>query len=213
VNITFSLRCSLLLLVGTAVLHGQDLISDPAVDPAEPVQNVAQPYVPLTLGQSYLWSLHEIFNPAPLLLIAARAAIDHSENNPTRWGQGFGGYSERAAHHLARAAIRQNLAFGIRALDHEDPRYFRSHSKGVWRRAGYAAGRTFVVRSERGGNMPAYSSIVADFGAPFIAQTWRPEAISPSRELTSGAMAIGFTGVSNLGQEFWPDIRKRLRHP
>jgi hypothetical protein len=154
-----------------------------------------------------------MLNPGPLFVMAAATAIDHADNSPARWGQGTEGYALRTASHFGRAAVRENLAFGIRALDHEDPRYFRSHSKGAWRRSRYAVSRTFIARSERGGDMPAFSGLVSDFATPFAAQAWRPEPISARRELRSGAMGMGFTAVGNLGQEFWPDIRKKLHRP
>jgi len=189
----------------------QDLVSvQPSV--ASP-DTASDTYFPLTLSQSYLWSMHEMFNPVPLFVIAAKAAIDHSDNNPYRWGQGTEGYATRAASHFGHSFVRENIAFGIRAMDHEDPRYFRSHSKGAWRRTGYAASRAFVARSERGGNMPAYSALVAEFATPFIAQTWRPEPMSAGREFRSGAMGVGINAASNVGQEFWPDLRRKLhRH-
>jgi len=200
-----------LLLATTALLAQQAAVVEQDLVSVQPPAASSDAYVQLTLGQNYLWSMHEMFNPVPLLVIAAKAGIDHSDNNPSRWGQGMEGYATRAASHFGRSFLRENIAFGIRAVDHEDPRYFRAHSKGAWKRTGYAASRTFVARSERGGNMPAYSTLVADFATPFIAQTWRPEPISAGRELRSGVMGIGINAVSNVGQEFWPDIRRMLQ--
>jgi hypothetical protein len=138
--------------------------------------------------------------------------MDHTSHSPSAWGQGTEGYAERIGSHLARAAVRENIAFGIRALDHEDPRYFRSHDRGAWKRTRHAVGRSFMVRNERGGYMPAYSTLAADLATPFIAQSWRPEPISAGRELRTGGMGLGFDVVQHLGQEFWPDIKKKLRH-
>lgn len=102
------------------------------------------------------------------------------------------------------------MAFAIRRLDGEDPRYVRSNATGVWKRSRYAVSRTFVARNGRGGLMPAYSTLVSDVATPFVAQTWRPESISASHELRSGTMGLGVIAAGNLGQEFWPDLRKKL---
>jgi hypothetical protein len=102
------------------------------------------------------------------------------------------------------------MAFAIRRLDGEDPRYVRSNATGVWRRSRYAVSRTFIARNDHGGSMPAYSALVSNFATPFIAQTWRPEAFSASHELRSGVFGVGVTAAGNLGQEFWPDLRKKL---
>jgi len=167
-------------------------------------------YLPLTLGQNYAWSLGQMFAPGRLFLIAGRAAIDHSRNDPSGWGEGTDGYALRVASRLGRVAVRENLAFAVRTLDHEDPRYFRSREVGIWRRSRYAVGRTFVVRNARGGTMPAYSLFLADFATPFIAQTWRPESVNAGREFRGGAIGIGIEAISNVGREFWPDIHKKL---
>jgi hypothetical protein len=210
------MRCCLLALLGCAALPAQDVqIPEQDLVPQQIAPAPANPandaYVPLTLWQNYAWSLNQIFGPGELFVVAARTAFDHSRSNPSSWGGGAEGYAMRAASRLGRVAVRQEIAFAVRALDHEDPRYFRSPRAGGWNRVRYAVGRTFVVRNERGGTMPAYSLLVADFATPFIAQTWRPEPIDAGRELRGGAVGIGFAVAGNLGREFWPDIRNDIR--
>jgi len=186
----------------------QDLVS-----PADPANSTTtQPYIPLTLSQNYAWTVRQIFDPGRLFLISARAAIDHSDNDPSGWGQGAEGYAVRVASRLGVAAVRENIAFGIRAFDHEDPRYVRSPSAGVWSRARYAVSRTFVARNEQGGAMPAYSVLASSFATPFVAEAWRPEPVRGGRVLRSGAMGIGIEAAANVGREFWPDIRRRILH-
>lgn len=173
------MRYCLLALLSCAVLlaqDGQTVEPDPVTEPIAPqpandagVDAGAEAYVPLTLWQNYAWSLHQIFGPGELFVVAARTAFDHSRSQPSSWGGGSGGYTMRAASRLGRVAVRQELAFAVRALDHEDPRYFPSPQSGGWKRVRYAITRTFVVRNERGGTMPAYSLLVADFATPFIA--------------------------------------------
>jgi hypothetical protein len=206
------MRYCLLALLGCAALPAQDVqIPEQDLVPQQIAPVPANdPYVPLTLWQNYAWSLNQIVGPGELFVVAARTAFDHSRSRPSSWGGGTEGYAMRAASRLGRVAVRQELAFAVRALDHEDPRYFPSPQSGGWRRVRYAIGRTFVVRNERGGTMPAYSLLVADFATPFIAQTWRPEPIDAGRELRAGAVGIGFAAAGNIGREFWPDIRKKL---
>lgn len=205
-----------LILGCTALIAQNGIAQDADIDfqdfvPAQIVPvPAALPYVPLTLGQNYMWSLHHILAPGRLFVISMGAAIDHSGNRPSEWGQGSQGYAERVGSRLGRAAVRENMAFAIRALDREDPRYFRSTSAGVWKRARYAASRTFVAKSESGGTMPAYSTLTADFATPFIVRTWQPGPIRMEREFRGGAVGLGVAAAGNIGQEFWPDIRKKL---
>jgi hypothetical protein len=226
------MRCCILAILGCAVLPAQDgkiveqdLVSEQAgAEQAGAEQSAADQagrddtgpattndvYVPLTLWQNYVWSLDRIFAPGELFVVGARTAIDHSRSQPSSWGGGTGGYAKRVASRLGRIAVREDIAFAVRALDHEDPRYFHSPEAGGWKRARYAVGRTFVVRNDHGGNMPAYSLLLADFATPFITQMWRPEPVDAGRDLRAGAIGIGFAAAGNLSREFWPDIRKKL---
>ncbi len=145
-------------------------------------------------------------NPARLFLIAARAGIDHEGDDPAGWGQGSEGYAVRVASRVGALVMRENLAFAVRAFDQENPRYFHSQERTAWKRTGYALSRTFVARNAAGG------SLLADVATPFIAQTWRPEAVTGGRALRSAGMSLGFDAVRNVGSEFWPDIRKKLHH-
>jgi len=205
----------ILLAFGSCIAllaQDQPIVEQPLLPTEAAAAPAADPYVPLTLGQNYIWTVHRILDPGRLFLIGARAAIDHSDNNPSNWGQGAGGYAARAASHLGTAAVRENAAFAIRAFDHEDPRYFRSPSGGLWKRAGYAISRTFVARNATGGTMPAYSVLAASFATPFIAQTWRPEPFRAGKDLRSGATGIGIEAAGNIFREFWPDLRKKVLH-
>jgi hypothetical protein len=196
-------------------LLAQDLDrNDLTASPASTSMVSATPaYVPLTLGQNYMWSVHNIVDPERLFLIAAKASFDHASDDPSKWGEGMGGYATRVSSRLGYVAVRENVAFGLRALDHEDPRYVRMGSGGGWERARHAVVRSVLARNEKGNTMPAYSELVADFGTPFIAQTWHPGVIRGGREFTSGGMALGVNAFTNLCSEFWPDIRKKLARP
>ena len=61
--------------------------------------------------------------------------------------------------------------------------------------------------------MPAYSQFVAGFTTPYVAQTWRPGPIRAGRELRTGSLTVSLAAAENMYQEFWPDIKKKLRRP
>jgi hypothetical protein len=61
--------------------------------------------------------------------------------------------------------------------------------------------------------MPTYSRFVSDYATPFIAKQWKPQTYRASHALGAGTSGIGIAIASNIGTEFWPDIRRRfLRH-
>ncbi len=185
-----------LLLGGATALAAQDL---PNTD-----------YVPLDVKGKYLYSVDQMFSFPRLLSIAIRAGVDQGTDTPIQWGGGTAGYAERFASHFGRSFLRENIAFGVRALDHEDPRYFVLGKGGLWKRTKYAVRQTFVVRNDHGSTMPAYSRFISTYSMPLISQAWRPEQFSVGRELGNGSIGMA-TGVGyNVFQEFWPDLKKKV---
>ncbi len=169
------------------------------------------PFVPMTLGQKYMWSLGQVFSPGSLFLYNFRAGFDElvlHKANP--WGGEEDSYGVHLASFLGRSFLRQNLAFGVRAFDHEDPRYFVLGHGTVWTRVKYATVRTFVVRNDSGGLMPAYSLFVSSFGTPLIADQWELEHALNPHPLGSGAAGLGIAVGSNVFREFWPDIKRKI---
>jgi hypothetical protein len=185
----------------------------PAVSPTVPA------YVPLDLTQKFLYSFNEMMGPPRLIGLTVKAAMDQAQKSPNAWGSGVDSFGVRVASRFGRAFLREDIAFGVRAFDHEDPRYFRAGIGTGQSRTKSALYQTFMARKDNvpGGStwIPAYSRFLSDFAMPFLAQTWRPEPLNVARGFRQGSLAIGMTFGSNLWQEFWPDIRKRfkiLRH-
>lgn len=175
--------------------------------PAAPV------YTPLTTKENFRYGFDRVFSPGKLLLFGVEAAMDQEREAPGHWGQGMQWYGARYADRFGRALLRENMAFGVRELTGEDPRYEFCSEPGIWTRSKHAIARTFVVRGRDGHLMPAYSRFVSDYATPFIAQQWRQEPFSAGLALRTGTSGIGIAVASNLATEFWPDIRRRfLRH-
>jgi hypothetical protein len=170
----------------------------------------AADYAPLNLKQKYLYSINEIFGISPLLAIAAHAALDQAGVTPVQWGKNADSLAVRVASHFGDALLRHNLEFAVRALDHEDPRYFRMGQGNPWARARYAVVHTFAVRSDSGRTMPAYSLFVTDYGMPFIVREWHPGRQYALNQVEAGTLAVGIGIGSNLFNEFWPDLKKML---
>jgi hypothetical protein len=168
------------------------------------------PFVPLTLGQKYLWSANKVFSPGSLFLYNFRAGFDEVLRKDSPWGNQEDSYGVRTASFLGRSFLRQNLAFGVRAFDHEDPRYFVLGRGSRWTRVKYAVIRTFLVRNDSGGIMPAYSLFTAAFGTPLLADQWGLEHRLNPHPLRAGGAGLGIAVGSDVFQEFWPDIKRKL---
>jgi hypothetical protein len=168
------------------------------------------PYKPITIKQKYEYSLEQMFSGPRLLAILTRTALDQVEVNPHAWGSNAPSLGIRVASEFGRSFVRATIGSGIRALDHEDPRYFYSHKTKNLDRIKYAIIHTFEVHNDNGSMMPAYSRFLGDFGMPFLAQTWRPGGINTPDALRSGGIGIGMGMGMNIAQEFWPDVKHAL---
>jgi hypothetical protein len=181
-----------------------------AATPPSSDQILSQTGVPLTLGQKYWVTMDQVAGPGALFAVGIHGMYDHVLDRPHQWGPGAGSIGPRIASDFGRRFLRQNIAFGVRAFDHEDPRYFRSGHGNVLSRVRYAAIHTFLVRDDNGSSMPAYSLFVSASTMPFIAQSWRPESFSTDRGFGGAGVCIGVAMATNIWDEFWPDIRAGL---
>lgn len=214
------MRCSevvvpCMLLIGSAgMLRCQDVPSGSDTDglpgASSPAWTSSQTSLPLTLGQKYLYTASEVAGPGALFSVGFHALLDEGMNRPAQWGTGEGSYDVRAASIFGRSFLRQNIAFGVRALDHEDPRYFRSGQGSGWSRIRYATIHTFLVHNDNGSLMPAYSLFVAGATMPFIAQSWSPQEFSAARGFRGATAVVSGAIAADLWYEFWPDLRQKL---
>ena len=170
----------------------------------------APPYTPITLKQKYIYSIEQMFSGPRLMAILAHTAMDQARVTPHAWGSDAPAFGVRAASLFGRSFVRATIGSGIRALDHEDPRYFYSHKTSNWDRTKYAVAHTFEVRNDNGSMMPAYSRFLGDFGMPLLAQTWRPGGVNVPDALRSGSISIGLGMGMSVVTEFWPDFRHAL---
>jgi hypothetical protein len=139
------------------------------------------------------------------------AAVNQARNEPPEWGQGAQGFGVRFASGYGRMLISRTIRFGVAAADHEDPRFIPSGEMGFWRRLTSATVHVFVVPTDRGTELPAFSRLAGIYGAAFISNAWYPL----SRANTSHAFARGSTALSatvgwNVLREFWPDIKRHI---
>jgi hypothetical protein len=89
-------------------------------------------------------------------------------NSPTEWGKGGDGYRKRVSSSVASSGIRAALAFGLDSTLHQDPRYFRSDSTGLWRRTRHALRGTILTRTDSGGETLSTWRLGSAYGAAFI---------------------------------------------
>ncbi|MBZ5727386.1 MAG: hypothetical protein LAP87_20610 [Acidobacteriia bacterium] len=180
---------------------------------AIPVTGLAQPYTPLGVNDKLNFHIKQSAGPLALVGDAAYTAILQEADTPTEWGQGGSGYGKRFASTAACSGIHSALAFGLDSALHEDPRYFRSGGGGFWHRAGHAFRGTILTRTDRGTETLSLWRLGSAYGAAYLSNQWYPGRLNTvGLGFSEGSLQLGFDFVSNLGAEFWPDLKRKILH-
>jgi len=168
-------------------------------------------YTPPTGRDRVNWVIEGTFSLPIVVFNAGDSAVSTYANWPKEWGRGIAGFSKRLADEEAYSAVSGALEAGAGSLWGEDPRYRRSDQHGVWGRARHTLFATVVAPRRDGHLAPAWGRFAAEAGAIPIENTWLPPS---ARTASATAWRVGedvmFRAVSNLWDEFWPDLRKRL---
>ena len=175
------------------------------------VAGIAQTPVALDLNDKLRYHAEGTYGPASIGLSGLKAAYSQMRDSPTEWGQGAGGYGKRVGSSIASGGVRGVLAFGLDSTLHQDPRYYRSHSTGIWPRVGHALRGTIITRTDSGGETLAIWRLGSAYGAAFIVNQWYPDRFhTVGHGLTDGSSRLGFDCLKNIAAEFWPDVKKKM---
>jgi hypothetical protein len=182
-----------------------------AASAAIPVIGFAETPESLDVTGKLQYHAKSTYAPLTIAGVAAYAAILQDANAPTEWGQGGRAYEKRFASTMAWSGIHSALAFGLDSTLHQDPRYFRSGDGGFWRRSGHALRGTILTRTDKGGETLSTWRLGSAYGAAFLSNQWYPDRLNTARlGLIQGSVTLGFDLISNMGSEFWPDIKRKM---
>ena len=178
---------------------------------AVPAVCMAQAAVPLDLKNKLSFHAESIYSPWSVAGSAAYAGILQGIGTPEEWGQGTDAYGKRFGSTIACSAIHSVLAFGLDSALHQDPRYFRSVSTGFWRRTAHALRGTILTRTDRGGETLSSWRLGSAYGTAFLSNQWYPDRLNTVRlGVLQGSLQLGFDFASNIGSEFWPDLKRKM---
>ncbi len=178
---------------------------------ALPIAAAAQPVQPFDTTSKLKFHAQRVGSPWALVETAAYAGILQGFDSPKEWGQGAGAYGKRFASALSSSAIHGALAFGLDSALHQDPRYFRSHESGFWRRTSHAFRGTILTRTDTGRETLSTWRLGSAYGAAFLSNEWYPDRLNTVRlGALQGSLRMGFDFVTNVGSEFWPDVRRKI---
>jgi hypothetical protein len=178
---------------------------------AVPVAGMAQSADSFNVESKLRFHAEAVYSSWSMAESAAYAGILQDLDTPKEWGQGGGAYGKRLASTVASSGIHSILAFGLDSTLHQDPRYFRSLDTGFWRRTAHAFRGTILTRTDRGGETLSTWRLGSDYGAAFLSNQWYPARLNTARlGAMEGSLHLAFDFVSNLGSEFWPDVKRKI---
>jgi hypothetical protein len=167
----------------------------------------------LSIGEKARVHLRNAIGPLSVLGAAAGAGIGQWRNGPYEWELGIEGYGRRYASSYGYVVIQNVAAFGLDSTLHIDPRYHPSGSAPFWDRMKYAVKQTAITHGDDGRPAFNWSAIGGHLAAAQIAEAWHPDRSSSiGGGFVRGGIGIGSNALSNVLREFWPDIRRKLRH-
>ena len=178
-----------------------------------PLGAAAQTADALSTGDKLRFHVEAAYSPTALLGLAAYAGVLQSLDAPDEWSHGGAAvYGKRVASMAGWAGVHSALAFGLDSTLHEDPRYFRAAAGGFWRRAGHSLRGTILTRTDSGGETFSAWRFGSAYGAAFLSNQWYPDRLNTVRlGMLQGTATLGFDLLGNLGREFWPDVKRKLR--
>ncbi len=161
--------------VSSAFAQDSAIVADPAPAQNAPIaQNTAQDMVPLGWQGKLRFHAVSAYGPAALAGAAVYDGFLQGIDFPREWGQGAVGYSKRLGSTLAYSGVRNLLGFGLDSALHQDPRYYRSTERGMWRRSQHAFRETILTHKDSGGETLATWRLGSAYGAAFISNSGIP---------------------------------------
>jgi hypothetical protein len=169
---------------------------------------------PLTVGQKFKVVTRGSFDYIQIPWYGFLSGISQAEDSEPGYGQGAEGYGKRFGAYFADGTIENYMTGAILpSVLHQDPRFFQSGKGGFWRRTGYAVSRTFVTRTDSGGEQFNYSEVVGSaMSAAISTYSYHPR---DDRNLPNTASVwgtqVGYDTITIVVKEFWPDIRRKMK--
>jgi hypothetical protein len=171
---------------------------------------------PQTTGEKLKTAMQDSFDYSSVVLPAAVAGYGLGMNSTPEFGGGGIGYGRYFWHSFVDQA-NENLfvEFIVPAPLHEDTRYYTLGKGGGsrWKRAGYAASRVVITRSDKGTDTFNAGEVVGAGISAAVANLYYP---SPERTFSQTGQrwgqSVGIDAVTFAFKEFWPDINHFFFH-
>jgi hypothetical protein len=188
------------------------------------IPNFYVSYVPdavaLTPKQKFELAWRSSVDPFTFVSVGAIAAIKHSGNGLSGYGQGAQGYAQRYGASYGDVVIGTFLGSAIMpSLLKQDPRYFYKGTGTKRSRLLYALASPFICKGDNGRWQPNYSYVIGNFAAAGIANAYYPASDRGAGLVAETALVrLGENAVAAVFQEFivrklTPKVSNRAQAP
>jgi hypothetical protein len=168
-------------------------------------------YVPISPEGRVYWIVDGIVGLESLGVGVVAGAWQTAFNTPEEWGRTWSGFGKRYLAREVDVSISNTLEAGVGSIWGEEPRYIRSHRRGIWPRTRYAMKTVFLTQRRDGHLAPAWGRYVGNTLNNVIENAWLPPSVTTPGK-TALRSANGFLSRlgGNLFDEFWPDVQRWL---
>jgi len=162
----------------------------------------------------FLYASSYAFAPTSLPVTGAVAAFKMSVNNTPAFGQGARGYGRYYWRSYVDQSVEAYMTrFVLPTALHQNPVYIRRGEGGAWRRSGYALSRVVIGRCDNGERMVNWSVLLGSAASTALSTTYYPSSErNASRAAQNWSLTLAGEGVSNLWDEFRPDLLRLFHH-
>lgn len=170
-------------------------------------------YSPITSKQKLRIATKDTLDYPLMLLGAGLAGLGQITNQHPEFGQGMKGYFSRYGTAYADQFIGNYMTEGfLPILFHQDPRYFYIGPSrgGKWYRAGYAASRIFVTKTDTGRNAFNFSEIVGNSISAGVGNAYYPTERTLGDNFARLGTQLATDALSQVLKEFWPDVKRKF---
>ena len=147
--------------------------------------------------------LKNAFGPTAYIGPAVSATFQTIGENPPEWEKNGKGFARRFASNVAENVIEESVIYAGSELLGQDPKYYKSESKNVGKRAWHAFKSGFTARDRSGRTVFAPQKVAAPFVSNVTSTTvWFPDRYSAKDGLRQGGYSLLFSAGFNLLKEF-----------
>jgi hypothetical protein len=172
----------------------------------------AQTYIPITNSERFSLFVKRSVGPVSIGKNILQSGLKTRLHMPKEWDRGWNGFGHRFGSTLVKSSSGNAVEMAVSFVVKDDTRYFRSEKVGAGKRIKHAVHSTFTTRTQDGGNMPAYSRFSGIVAGSFIVNPMMPAGHDKwDNAVKRSVTTIGLRAMWNVLNEFYPDIRKKLR--